>query len=206
MSTAPPQGEQAREDQLLSATLEVLREVGYGRLTIDAVVSRARASKRTVYRRWPSKSALIVAAFTNATRDLPTEHDTGSLRGDLLAALGDVLDEMHRFGDVMADLLGELNRNAELAAAIRDGYIAARRESFIGAFSRARERGEIRDDVDVDALWDLAPAVVFFRRYNLGVQVDAEDVRGLVDGVVLPLALKAVPPGAAGGPSEPRRS
>ncbi|OEV03292.1 TetR/AcrR family transcriptional regulator [Streptomyces oceani] len=183
-------GGQAREDQLLSATLEVLREVGYNRLTVDAVVSRAHASKATVYRRWPSKSDLIVAAFMNATRDLPAERDTGALRGDLLGALEDLLDEMDRFGDVMMDLLGELGRNPELASTIRDGYIATRRQNLIGAFARAKDRGEIPADVDVQPLWDLAPAVIFFRRYNMGEEVDAEDVRVLVDDVVLPLAFR----------------
>ncbi|MGW6056115.1 TetR/AcrR family transcriptional regulator [Streptomyces sp. NPDC055189] len=190
MST-PLRGGQAREDQLLSATLEVLREVGYSRMTVDNVVSRAHASKATVYRRWPSKSDLIVAAFENATRDLPAERDTGSLRGDLLAALGDVLDELDRFGDVMVDLLGELGRNPELASTIRDGYIAMRRQSVMSAFERAQNRGEIPADVDVQPLWDLAPAVIFFRRFNMGQRVADEEVRALVDEVVLPLALRS---------------
>ncbi|MFJ7233992.1 TetR/AcrR family transcriptional regulator [Streptomyces tendae] len=186
MST-PLRGGQAREDELLSATLDVLREVGYSRLTVDGVVSRARASKATVYRRWPSKSDLIVAAFVNATRDLPAERDTGSLRGDLLAVLGDILHELDRFGDVMVDLLGELSRNPELASTIRDGYIAARREALMAAFARARDRGEIGADVELKSLWDLAPAVIFFRRFNMGEPFGAEDVRELVDNVVLPL-------------------
>ncbi|WP_208883155.1 TetR/AcrR family transcriptional regulator [Streptomyces armeniacus] len=193
MTTAPLRGGQAREDQLLSATLEVLREVGYNHLTVDLVVARARASKATVYRRWPSKSELIVAAFENATRDLPAERDTGSLRGDLLAALGDVLDEMDRFGDVIADLLGELGRSPELAGTIRDGYIASRRQTMMNAFSRAQERGEIPPEVDVETLWDLVPAVIFFRSLNMGSRVDAEEVRGLVDNIVLPLAFRSPP-------------
>ncbi|MEU9338008.1 TetR/AcrR family transcriptional regulator [Streptomyces sp. NPDC048290] len=189
MST-PLRGGQAREDELLSATLDVLREVGYSRLTVDGVVSRARASKATVYRRWPSKSDLIVAAFVNATRDLPSERDTGSLRGDLIAALGDILHELDRFGDVMVDLLGELGRNPELASTIRDGYIAMRRETLTAAFARAQDRGEIPPDVDVKPLWELAPAVIFFRRFNLGEPFGVDDVREFVDNVVLPLALR----------------
>ena len=57
-----------REAELLAITLDVLRETGYDNLTIDKVVARAHASKATVYRRWPSKSDLVAAAFAHAVR------------------------------------------------------------------------------------------------------------------------------------------
>ncbi|MDT0441393.1 TetR/AcrR family transcriptional regulator [Streptomyces johnsoniae] len=189
MSMAPLRGGQARRDQLLNITLDVLRENGYERLTIDEVVGRARASKTTVYRRWPSKSALVVAALVNAISDLPASHDTGSLRGDLLAYFHDLIDEMERLADVMAGLVGELRRNSELAAAMRKGYIDARRRPVIDAFVRARDRGEMASTADVDLLWQIAPAVIFFRWLLTGVPVAREETHRLVHDVVLPLAL-----------------
>src|SRR5512146_1654155 len=73
-----------REVELLTVALEVLRETGYDKFTVDQVVARAHASKTTVYRRWPSKAELVCAAFAYHVRigDTP---DTGSLRDDLLA-------------------------------------------------------------------------------------------------------------------------
>ncbi|MDT0346925.1 TetR/AcrR family transcriptional regulator [Streptomyces litchfieldiae] len=189
MSTARLRGGQARQDQLLSITLDVLRETGYDRLTIDEVVARAHASKTTVYRRWPSKSALVVAAFVNAVSDLPAGRDTGSLRGDLLAFFHDLIAEMERLADVMAGLVGELRRNTELAAAMREGYIYARRQAVIDAFVRARDRGEIAKSADVDMLWQIAPAVIFFRWLLTGEPVGREEAHRLVTEVVLPLAL-----------------
>ncbi|ONK11244.1 HTH-type transcriptional repressor KstR [Streptomyces sp. MP131-18] len=188
---APLPGGQARRDQLLKVTLEVLRENGYDRLTIDEVVGRARASKTTVYRRWPSKSALVVAALVDAISDLPASHDTGSLRGDLLAYFHDLIDEMERLADIMAGLVGELRRNSELATAMRKGYIDARRQPVIDAFIRARDRGEIASTADVDLLWQIAPAVMFFRRLLTGVPVEREETHRLVHDVVLPLAFDA---------------
>ncbi len=73
-----------REAQLLAIALELLQEHGYDRLTVDAVAAKAKASKATMYRRWPSKADLVLAAFIEGTRATATPPRTGSLRGDLL--------------------------------------------------------------------------------------------------------------------------
>ena len=80
-----PRVEGERELEILEATLEVLDEVGYDLLTMDAVATRAKASKATLYRRWKGKPELVVAAIMAHKGDAVVP-DTGSLRGDLLAA------------------------------------------------------------------------------------------------------------------------
>ncbi|WP_077062384.1 TetR/AcrR family transcriptional regulator [Streptomyces sp. MP131-18] len=207
MSVAPLRGGQARMDELLTTTLDVLKETGYERLTIDEVVSRVHASKATVYRRWPSKSALVVAAFVHAVSHLPAEYDTGSLRGDLLAGMDDLLNEMERLADVMAGLIDEKRRNEELATALREGFLDARKQVAAGAFARARERGEIAPDADVEVLWQIAPAVVMFRWLMMGESVPREEGHRLVDEVVLPLARagRRVSAPATPPPPPPRR-
>jgi AcrR family transcriptional regulator len=77
----------SRDAETIDAALEVLAEVGYAGLTMDAVAARAKAGKATVYRRWPSKAELVVEAITRMNRtqvDLEQPLDTGTLRGDLL--------------------------------------------------------------------------------------------------------------------------
>lgn len=187
MSTAPLRGGQARQDELLAATIDVLRETGYDRLTIDAVVARARASKTTVYRRWPNKAALVVAAFTHAVHEIPVPPDTGSLREDLLVILDGLITELDRLGDVVTSLIAEIRRSPDLADAMRTGFIATRREATMQIFDRARQRGELTDDADLDTLWYLGPALVFFRTLLLGEPVDPAFVRHVVDDVLLPL-------------------
>jgi AcrR family transcriptional regulator len=172
---------------LFAATIDVLRETGYDRLTIDAVVARARASKTTVYRRWPSKSALVVAAFTDAVRDLPVSPDTGSLREDLMAVLDGLVTELSRLGDVVLGLIGELRRSPDLAAAMSTGFVKSRREAITGVFDVARQRGEIPADAKLDTIWYLGPALVFFRVLLLGEQVDGRFVGQVVDEIVLPV-------------------
>ena len=81
-----PRVEGDRADEILDATLTLLFEVGYDRLTLDAVARKARASKATLYRRWDTKASLVVDALVRA-KQAPTvdDHDTGSLRGDLMS-------------------------------------------------------------------------------------------------------------------------
>ena len=74
-----------REAELLAVTLELLQEHGYDRLSLDAVATTARASKATLYRRWPTKAELVLAAFVEGTRHIAVDPDTGTLRSDLLA-------------------------------------------------------------------------------------------------------------------------
>src|SRR5215467_12573472 len=84
-AAARPRVEGDREQEILTAALEVLADVGYDRLTMDAVAQRAKASKATLYRRWNSKATLVVEALAR-TKGVPVTPDTGALRSDLLAA------------------------------------------------------------------------------------------------------------------------
>ena len=86
-----------REDAILAATRALVAEIGYERLTIEAVAARARASKATIYRRWPGKAELVAEALRcrpQATRVMP---DTGDLREDvvqgILAFVTDLTEE-----------------------------------------------------------------------------------------------------------------
>src|SRR3954447_26367558 len=89
-ATTRPRVEGDREVEILEAALDVLAEVGYDRLTMDAVALKAKASKATLYRRWNGKVSLIIDALHQShQRHHYTEQgpiDTGTLRGDLIAA------------------------------------------------------------------------------------------------------------------------
>jgi hypothetical protein len=75
----------AREAELLAVTLRLLQQHGYDRLTLETVATAAKASKATIYRRWPSKAELVLAAFTEGMHLEAVAPDSGSLREDLLA-------------------------------------------------------------------------------------------------------------------------
>jgi AcrR family transcriptional regulator len=80
------------DESILAATLELLGESGYARLTMEQVAARARVGKASVYLRWPSKLALVAEAIQQRRPDLvPEVADTGSLAGDVTAFLEDLV-------------------------------------------------------------------------------------------------------------------
>src|SRR5690349_9295898 len=114
-----PRVEGDREQEILDAALTVLGEVGYDRLTMDAVAQRAKASKATLYRRWNSKATLVVEALARA-KETPPIPDTGDLRTDLLTAfcgLGGLTD--HHVTATFGAVLTAVSTDPEFAAEFR---------------------------------------------------------------------------------------
>jgi AcrR family transcriptional regulator len=83
---------QARTDAILDAALELVGEIGYGQVTTDAIAARAQASKTTLYRKWPTKAALLADALRRQSEDpRPGAPDTGGLRSDLVATVNGIV-------------------------------------------------------------------------------------------------------------------
>ena len=191
-----PRIEGDREQEIFRTTLTILGEVGYDRLTMDAVASRAKASKATLYRRWSSKATLVIDALhaNKAHTDLP---DTGSLRGDLTAAfcgLGGLTDP--EMLSTMSSLVTAIGRDPEFAAAFREHFIGAKVEASRTIWRRAEERGELREDLDVDLLSHAMPGVVIHRVLMLGEPATEELITRVIEQIILPAALR---PGAVAG-------
>lgn len=183
-----PRVEGEREREVLGATLAVLADVGYDRLTMDAVAAAARASKATLYRRWQSKAALVVDALASQKRPVEVP-DTGSLREDLLATycgMGGMTDPQHVA--VLGAVVTAITRDAEFAEAFRRDFIGPRIAASTVMFARARDRGEIDDAVDIGLLATALPGIVLHRTYLLGDTPDAALVAAVVDQVILPAA------------------
>ncbi len=181
-----PRIEGDREQEILQATLDVLAEVGYDRLTMDAVASAAKASKATLYRRWSSKAALVIDAIL-AQKGPARAPDTGSLRADLLemhCGQGGVTDA--RAMGVLASLITAVNKDPEFAAAFRRDFIGPKVTIGRAAFERARERGEIDPDVDIDLVAPALAGMVLHRTFVLGEPPTESTIAALVDQIILP--------------------
>ncbi|HTY33221.1 TetR/AcrR family transcriptional regulator, partial [Mycobacterium sp.] len=103
-----------REAELLAVTLRLLEEHGYDGLTVDAVASEARASKATVYRRWPSKAELVLAAFIEGIRVVAVPPETGTLRGDLLQLGEKICQQGRQNAGTIRAVLVEVSRHPAL--------------------------------------------------------------------------------------------
>jgi AcrR family transcriptional regulator len=173
----------ARQDAILVAALGLLAEVGYDRMTMDAVAERARASKATIYRRWPGKAELVVAALEQLAPPHAAPPDTGGLRGDLVA----VLDGMRRSllaqdAAVVLGLLTAMRREPRLAEVVRQRFLDLKGAALDAVLARAGAAGG-----DRGLLAEVGSAVLFSRLVLTGGPLDAAFVEHLVDDVLLPL-------------------
>ncbi len=177
-----------RETELLRAAIDVLRDVGYDRLTFDAVAAAARASKATLYRRWPHKRDLVIDAV-GLFMGCPAERDpeTGSLRADLIAqacAVGGLDDAVVM--ETWAAILPVIHRDLELADGLRSRFIEPKLVATRALFRNAQQRGEVGPDADLDTLVSILPALSFHESMLAGQRPGPERIAQLVDTVVLP--------------------
>ncbi len=169
----------------------MLQDVGYDRLTMDAVAQAARAGKATLYRRWTSKAELVVEAIcqTEFSR-LP---NTGSLRGDLIALATGPGGLNHRHPhSVIAGLLTAMQRDQDLAMMIRERLFEPKSRILREIFQQARNRAELAPSADIELLMYLLPAMVIHRVLVLGHSTDQDFIERVIDEVVLPACAERV--------------
>ncbi|BBY21710.1 putative HTH-type transcriptional regulator [Mycobacterium stomatepiae] len=175
-----------REAELLAVTLQLLQEHGYDQLTIDAVASAAHASKATVYRRWPSKAELVLAAFIEGVRQVAVPPNTGTLRGDLIS-LGEVCGEHGRqHASTIRAVMVEVSRHPALNEALQDQFLKQRKALVQHVLQQAVDRGEIAQDAFTDELWDLLPGYLIFRSLIPDRPPTRHTVQLLVDQFLIP--------------------
>jgi AcrR family transcriptional regulator len=186
--------DETRDTAILGATIAVLSEVGYDRLTIDAVAAKAKASKATVYRRWQNKAGLVVDALAALKPKVGPDGvapcifpDTGSLRGDLLAGLDKIGKKLSTDeGKLMAAVMTAAARDPELAAAMRHTHEEKRRSCQI-VVDRAVARGELDSDAGADTLHEVVPALMYNRLLVIGEPFDNAFITHVVDDIAMPL-------------------
>ncbi|MFJ8083664.1 TetR/AcrR family transcriptional regulator [Streptomyces sp. NPDC096205] len=136
-----------RAAELYEAVLDLLREVGYDALTMDAVAARTRSSKATLYRQWGGKAELVVKALRHSKPGNVGEIDTGSLRGDLHALV--TMDDdctMEQNSALMRGIAMAIHQNADLRQAFQEQLIEPEMAEFQRVLQRAVDRGEVRPD------------------------------------------------------------
>jgi AcrR family transcriptional regulator len=180
----------SRDADILDVTLDVLAEVGYDGMTVDMVAARAKAGKATLYRRWPSKTELVidaVACMKNGDIDFDKLPDTGTLRGDLISMIRQpTIRDAEKKLKIMAGLVSLLARNPELAEVAHDTVIAPRAELNRRFLQRAIDRGEITKDIDIAMISNISTSMVTYRTMMLRKAVDRDFLIKVIDEVILP--------------------
>lgn len=128
---------------IMEAVLSLLADEGYARLTTAAVAKRAGVSTATLYRRWPSKRELLLAAAGQIGEAEAADVDTGTVEGDLRALLAHKRSVLFgRIGATLVALVGESAHDRELAAIVRASILDPTREHLEAILYRAAGRGE----------------------------------------------------------------
>ncbi len=177
---------------ILDATLAGVAELGYDRLSMDDVASRAGVGKAAIYRRWPSKPVVVADAIAHWRRRLgPIEPpNTGSLRGDieaLVAAVPDLDDADSHMIRVVVGVATAAMHNPVLAAALDDLVLSAPRHVVRAVLDHAVARGEIPASRDLSLIPDVALGLNVLRVIT-GRPIDRVYVRRVLEDVILPLA------------------
>jgi AcrR family transcriptional regulator len=177
----------AADQAILDSAIEVFAESGLDGLTVEGVAARAGVGKATIYRRYPCKVDLVIAAARALTEAESPRPDTGSVDGDLRAIARSLVRLVTTTvaGRAVPQLVAEAGRNVEMRSA-QSQFIAGRRSGTMEAVRRGVERGELRADTDVEMVADLVAAPIFYRHLVSGDPLDARFADRVVAAALAP--------------------
>jgi AcrR family transcriptional regulator len=182
----------AREREFLNATIEILGEVSYEELSMDLVAARARCSKSTLYKLWPTKPELVAAALYETRPMRPEEVDTGTLRGDLLTMVGLLAATSDKITALFAALGHAMLTDEDLARAVHTSLLEPWFADLIGFVDRAVERGELPSRPPAaDFLPEILFSVALTRPLFGRGFADLDYLTRCLDEVLLPMFLPA---------------
>jgi AcrR family transcriptional regulator len=175
---------QRSKEAVLASTYELLSETGLGGVSIDDVARRSGVAKTTIYRHWPSRSALLLDACSRM-RTRPEVPDTGSLRKDLLVLATDLATRLRtaRWPAVLPSIIDAAERDPELAelhARLHAELIVA----FQSVVERGQRRGELSAGREASEVVAAVLGPLFYRRWFSREALNERFVKGVVDSAV----------------------
>ena len=183
----------ALESAILDAVLAELTEVGYARLSVERVAERAGASKASLYRRWPSKVELVMDAVYHVFPQSGSPPDTGSLRGDLIAMMTAVADQLAGpAGQALSGILSDALADPDQARRVRSYARGTSQEAVREIVRRAVARGEVDPAAVTERRLEAGHALMRHQFITRGVPIPGQVIEEIIDEVVIPLL--QVPP------------
>ncbi|QJT04586.1 TetR/AcrR family transcriptional regulator [Streptomyces asoensis] len=184
------------ERAILDATLEQLGTVGWNGLTMEGVASGAQTGKAAVYRRWPSKEALVADALRAGLPRLDAVPDLGSVREDLMALCRDARDAMFsRPGFALRSIIHECDpiQAERFHTLIIEGVVEPTVKLLHEVVTRGIERGEVRSDAANGYVFDAIPAMMMYRSKMCGCEWNDRELDEMIDRLMLPLLRPDMP-------------
>jgi AcrR family transcriptional regulator len=186
-----------RIDDVLKVVVELLRERGFERLTIDAVAIATGASKATLYRHWSSKQELFVAAVQrNVSREWSVPAN-GSFRDDVLSGLRLAASALAANGMLLQSLAEAARHDPLLLAESRRHISAPHEQMWTEIVRRWRNDPQLRGRTNLDWLTELCESLLSSRLLPTSAPLSDADLVRFTDEVLLPLFLGAPSNGSA---------
>lgn len=179
-----PRSEAARR-AIIEAATALIDEKGYGAVTMEGIARRARVSKQTLYRWWPSPAAIVLEALNDGASRIAPLPRTGVLEDDLRVFVRrSVLGARGRVARLLTALMAEAQRDTAFGESFRSGFLAQRRDVFRELLVDARSRGELNADVDVDFLAELCFGTLWYRLLAGSGPIDRRFADDLADALL----------------------
>jgi AcrR family transcriptional regulator len=171
----------ATEKAILTASYDLLLETGFGAVTVEKIAERAKVSKATIYKWWPNKAAVVMDGFLSAAMSRLPVPDTGSVIEDIVIQVTNLARFLtSREGKVINELIAEGQFDSKLAEEYRLRYFNPRRLDSRHILERGVQRGELKQDVDLEICIDLIYGPLFYRLLVTGEKLDEAFIKILV--------------------------
>ena len=187
-NNAPPQETDERvarsKKAVMAATFQLLAESGLSGVSVDEVSRRSGVAKTTVYRHWPSRSALLIDACSAMGGAKPQAPDTGSLKGDLSLLVAYMAGRLRsdRWATILPSVIDAAERDPELAQ-VQTRLHAGFMEPLYTVLARGQERGELPRDCDLSQIVACVVGPLFYRRWFSRQPLDEKFVKAIVEHV-----------------------
>ncbi len=183
-----PRSEETKK-AILTASYELLLENGFNTVTVEGIAERARVSKATIYKWWPSKAAVVLDGFFAATESMLQIPDTGSAREDLFIQVNSLASFITSTkGKVIKELIAAGQFDVNIAEEYRNRYFTPRRLISRHIIEHGILRGDLKKDLDVELSIDLIFAPLFYRLLITGETVDSAFVKDLISHALMGLS------------------
>jgi AcrR family transcriptional regulator len=178
-------------EALTHALFQEWARSGYGALSLEAVAKRAGVGKAALYRRWPSKLAMVTDCLEKVGIEAAQSPDTGSLLGDVQALLLSLRRLLRHplVRRILPDLHAEMLRSPELANAIRGRLQIERRQRSAAVFQRAIERGEVSPDINIELVNDALASLIYWRLIITGGRANKHYINEVAHFIITALPL-----------------
>jgi AcrR family transcriptional regulator len=153
---------------ILAAATDLVHEVGYRRVTIEAIAARAGVGKQTIYRWWPSKGAVVLDGLLAAVNEDPDDlslPDTGDVSADIRGVVRAIVDELAdpKLSGTTRALMTEMQEDAEFADMVRERLLGPQLRAIADRLSAAQQAGQLRADLDLPVAVELLVGPLYHR-------------------------------------------